>query len=199
MQFTYLFTFLFSSDTVVQGHRGNILEGLGCRPSIYNVTLAYPLLFVWSPFLCFVAAVYACLSFIAFVRLRRSRRKNIDEFFSSGYSITKDHYLRLMGFSLIPPFIMVPLLFFNLVVNIKSGVRPWISWEDTHSNFNRFDRYPASAIEANLSNYACALIEFWAFFFFFFVIQILRAKMYYVTRYIGCIVTTWPQPLVTAP
>ena len=127
---------------------------------------------MWSPFLSFVAAVYACLSFSAFLSLRR--RNTINELFSSGYSISKDYYLRLMCFSLIPPMIMVPLTFFNFINNIKHGVQPWISWEDTHSNFNRFDLYPASAVEAIPPTYACFLIELWSctgccFLFFIFL------------------------------
>jgi hypothetical protein len=36
-----------------------------------------------------------------------------------------------------------PLAGLLLIVNVKSGLRPWISWEDTHSNFNRADQFPA--------------------------------------------------------
>ena len=147
LSFWVSFIYTFPSDVVVQGHRGEIIEGIGWVSTTYNVSLAYPLAIVWPPLISFVAAIYACLSFRALLSLRR--RNTIDELFTSRYSISKDHYLRLMCFSLIPPLLMFPPTLSNLDLYIKRGPQPWISWEDTHSNFNRFDRYPAAAIEAD--------------------------------------------------
>ena len=151
------FTYAFPSDVVVQSHRGNIIEGLGCIPVINNVTLIYPLVLVWMPFLSFVAAIYACLSFRIFLSLRR--RNTIDKLFSRGYSISKDYYLRLMCFLLIPLLWTFPLTFTSFLLNIKLGPRPWISWEDTHSNFNRFESYSAAVTEGNPYLYATWMIN----------------------------------------
>ena len=166
------FTYPFPSDFVVQGHRGDIIEGIGCVPSTYNVSLAYPLYFVWPTFISFVAAIYSTLSFRAFLWHRR--RNTVDELFTSGYSISKDHYLRLMCFSLIPSLLMFPLTLFGLISNIKLGPRPWISWENTHSHFNRFDTYPEAVLKTNTCFYASWLIELWScsaccFLFFIFL------------------------------
>ena len=114
---------------------------------------------MWPPFISFVAAIYSSLSFRAFFWHRR--RNTIDELFTSGYSISKDQYLRLMCFSLIPSLLMFPLTLFCLIGNIKLGPRPWISWEDTHSNFNSFDTYPEAAIKTYPYSYAGFAIELW--------------------------------------
>ena len=165
-------TYASLSDSVVQDHRGNIIEGLGCVPVINHFTLTYPLVTVWLSFLSFVAAIYACLSFRIFLSLRR--RNTIDELFSSGYSISKDHYLRLMGFSLIPILLTFPFTLTSLIINIKFGPVPWVSWEDAHSNFNRFDSYPAAVVEADPYIYATWMINLCAclvccFLFFIFL------------------------------
>ena len=57
---------------------------------------------------------------------------------------------------------MVPLTLFALVVNIRAGPQPWISWEDTHSDFNRFDSYPAAVIAADPYIYATWVLDLWS-------------------------------------
>ena len=54
--------------------------------------------------------------------------------------------------------LMFPLTFTHLLLDITLGPRPWISWEDTHSNFNRFEFYSEAVIEANPSVYATWVI-----------------------------------------
>ncbi len=46
-------------DYIVQGHRFNILEGVGCLPEIYNTPPAYPLVFMWPPLIGCISFVYA--------------------------------------------------------------------------------------------------------------------------------------------
>ena len=169
LRFLYccLFTYALPSDVVVQSHRGNIIEGLGCIPVINNVILSYPLILVWIPFLSFVAAIYACLSFRIFLSLRR--RNTTNQLFSSGYSISKDYYLRLMGFSLVPLLVSVPLTFTSFILNIKAGPRPWISWEDTHSNFDRFESYSAEANPYVYANWMINLCGCFVCCFLFFI------------------------------
>ena len=174
LRFPYGLLLIYASPAVivVQDHRGTIIEGLGCTPVMANITLLYPLVLVWEPFLSFVAAIYACLSFRTFLSLRRPN--STDELFSSGYSISRDHYLRLMCFSLIPLLFTFPLTFSYLILYIKLGPEPWISWENTHSNFNRFEFYSAAVIKANPYLYATWMIHLCAclascFLFFIFL------------------------------
>ena len=76
--------------------------------------------------------------------------------------MSKNYYLRLMWFSLIPLLVTLPLSVYMLIINITLGVQPWISWEDTHSNFNRFDRFSAAFIEANPGVYSTYVVHLWA-------------------------------------
>lgn len=48
--------FIHISDYVVQGHRFDILEDVGCYPVIYNTLPAYFLYFMWNP-------IFGCISF----------------------------------------------------------------------------------------------------------------------------------------
>lgn len=60
-----------------------------------------------------------------------------------------------------------------LALNFKIGLRPWVSWEDTHSDFNRFDTYPfpyfqyfpAQLILINLNRYSIPVCSFIFFIF----------------------------------
>ena len=48
------------ADVVVQGHRFNIAEDIGCLPVIYVTPVAFPLVFMWPVLLGMVSFVYAC-------------------------------------------------------------------------------------------------------------------------------------------
>lgn len=49
---------------IVQGHRFNIFEDVGCYPVTWNTTPAYPLVFCWPVAIGLVSAVYCCESHI---------------------------------------------------------------------------------------------------------------------------------------
>ena len=48
-----------SIELVVEGHRFDILEEIGCIPNTYNVTLAFPLVYIWPIIISLIAAVYS--------------------------------------------------------------------------------------------------------------------------------------------
>jgi Pheromone A receptor len=56
-------------DYVVQGHRFNILEDIGCYPVIYNTLPAYFLVFMWPPLLGCVSFIYSgkCLFIVILI------------------------------------------------------------------------------------------------------------------------------------
>lgn len=47
------------ADVVVQPHRFDILEDIGCYPAIYNTLPAYFLYFMWAPLLGLASFVYS--------------------------------------------------------------------------------------------------------------------------------------------
>jgi pheromone a factor receptor len=48
-----------------------------------------------------------------------------------------------MALSSIDIFATIPLATYYMVKDVKRGVRPWISWEDTHSYYSRVIPIPA--------------------------------------------------------
>lgn len=58
-----------SPDYIVQGHRFNILEDIGCVPEIYNTPPAYPLVFMWPVLLGCISFVYAGMFPVFFTEL----------------------------------------------------------------------------------------------------------------------------------
>ena len=61
-----------STEVIVQGHRFNIFEELGCFPMTYNTPPAYPLVFCWPVVIGVISACYCCkyrvasISFISY-------------------------------------------------------------------------------------------------------------------------------------
>lgn len=56
--------FVFSIEYIVEGHRFNIYEEIGCYPATYNVTLAYPLSIVWPLVIGLASVIYCSMGFI---------------------------------------------------------------------------------------------------------------------------------------
>ncbi|KAI0946027.1 hypothetical protein AcV7_010116 [Taiwanofungus camphoratus] len=68
---------------VVQGHRFNIYEEIGCYPAIYNTLLAYFLVNWWPIVLGVISAVYCVLSLRAFAL----RRAQFNQFLAANKSL----------------------------------------------------------------------------------------------------------------
>lgn len=124
---------------IVQGHRFNIFEDIGCYPFTYNVTLAYPLVFVWPLIISVISAAYCVMTIRAFAK----RRSDFNELLSSNRNLSLGRYFRLMCLAGIELVCGIPLSCFSLYLNASGGVEPWISWQNTHSGFSRVDQVPA--------------------------------------------------------
>ncbi|KAI0060055.1 STE3-like pheromone receptor [Artomyces pyxidatus] len=126
--------------TVVQGHRYDILEDVGCIPVIYNTIPAYPLVFMWPVVIGCVSFVYAGLTLRAFLQ----RRASINDVLSATTTLNVNRYFRLMLLAFIEMTCTVPLSAYSIYIN-TSGVTlaPWISWSDTHFDFGRIDKIPS--------------------------------------------------------
>lgn len=60
------------SDVVVQPHRFDILEDIGCYPAVYNTLPAYFLYFMWPALLGAISLVYSCEFVFKGLWLRRA-------------------------------------------------------------------------------------------------------------------------------
>jgi hypothetical protein len=156
---------------VVQGHRYNLFEDLGPITDTYNVTLAYPLYLMWEPLFIILSAFFGMMN----VRIILKRRKILDVVLSLGSTnVSKDRYMRLVCFTIWGVVVHTPLATWSIIVNATQEVAPWISWENTHSNYGRieyitrfmFSILPHDVVYTSLAWWSLPLCGF-AFFVFF--------------------------------
>ncbi|KAH9856255.1 STE3-domain-containing protein [Lenzites betulinus] len=154
---------------VVQGHRYNILQELGCFPALYNTLLTYFLVDWWPLVLGLIASIYCVLSLLEFNR----RRVQFNEYLASKTSsLTLGRYFRLMALSTTSLLLMIPVSSYAIYVNATTQpLGPWISWSDTHFDFGRIEQIaavnwranPTSVVVRELNQWlspACAIIFF---------------------------------------
>nr|ANB67031.1 pheromone receptor [Agrocybe salicacicola] len=124
---------------VVQGHRYDIFEDIGCYPTTVNTPAAYPLSFVWPNVICLISVIYCILTLRAFMM----RRAQFSQFVSSNTSLSINRYFRLMCLATSEVFFTVPLSSYGLYLNITSRpIYPWKSWADIHYAWYVIDTYP---------------------------------------------------------
>jgi len=125
---------------IVQGHRFDIVEDVGCRPFTFNTPLAYPLVILPPLVIGLISGVYSVLIIRAFYL----RSVEIKAVMSTNNTITFHRYFRLMALATVDLLITIPFSAFIIYANFKFGkVSPWISWDHTHHGFSRIIQIPA--------------------------------------------------------
>ncbi|EKM52534.1 uncharacterized protein PHACADRAFT_100122 [Phanerochaete carnosa HHB-10118-sp] len=188
---------------VVQGHRFNIAEDIGCLPTIYVTPLAFPLVFMWPALLGLVSFVYASMTLRAFW----IRRVQFREVLSLSQSMSMSRYFRLMLLSCLEMALTVPLAIYTIYINVHGvPVAPWISWADTHYDFGRVLQIPAVfwradhqaviAYEMGRWIYPCAAFIFFGLFGFADeACRHYKAAFWWLVKPFGC----KPQPCKSLP
>nr|VWO99368.1 Pheromone receptor CPRa1p [Ganoderma boninense] len=145
---------------VVQGHRFNILQDIGCVPTIYNTPPAYPLVYMWPPLLACISFVYSGLTLRAFW----IRRMQFRDIIATSKSMTVSRYFRLLLLACIDMVFNVPLTVLNMWIN-NDGVRmdQWVSWSNTHYQFSHVQQIPAFIWRSNLPFHVSAELGRWIF------------------------------------
>ncbi|THH13628.1 hypothetical protein EUX98_g9699 [Antrodiella citrinella] len=145
---------------IVQGHRFNILEDIGCTPAIYNTLPAYPLVFMWPVLLSLISFVYAGLTLRAFW----VRRIQFSELVSSASSMTVNRYFRLMLLSCLTMLLNTPLSAFSIYINTHGlQLSPWVSWSDAHYNFSFVEQIPAVIWRSSVTYIVSAEMSRWIY------------------------------------
>ncbi|KDR78094.1 hypothetical protein GALMADRAFT_118997 [Galerina marginata CBS 339.88] len=125
---------------VVQGHRFDIIEGYGCRPTTY---FSIPAIFiVWIPpiLLSIAAIVYAGLALRHFMARRLTFAAHLD---ASSSALTTSRYLRLMTMAALQMVWSITVTSYALWFTVIAvPIRPWTTWSDVHSDWLRVDLYP---------------------------------------------------------
>ncbi|KAI6041179.1 STE3-domain-containing protein [Pisolithus marmoratus] len=158
---------------IVQGHRFNIFEEIGCYPATYNTPPAYALVWCWPVAIGVISAVY-CLCTIRELALRRAQFK---ELLSANRNMSSSRYFRLMGLAAIEVLGTIPIGAYIIYLNVTiSPIQSWISWANTHYDFSRVAQYPSvvwhvnhqMAVSLQMSRYLFVACAFIFIFFSFF-------------------------------
>ncbi|KAI9435849.1 pheromone A receptor-domain-containing protein [Lactarius indigo] len=155
---------------VVEGHRFDIFEEIGCFPSTYNVSLAFPLVHIWPITISTITAVYCVLT----IRLIWKSSQQLKEIQGSNKNVNHSRYMRLIALSSVQLLLILPLSIFALYINSHIiPVQRWISWEDTHFDYSRVVQFPSVAWRADTLHQAGIEASRWivipcAFVFFAF-------------------------------
>ncbi|EGO28760.1 hypothetical protein SERLADRAFT_434660 [Serpula lacrymans var. lacrymans S7.9] len=179
-----LFPLIFIAlQYIVQGHRFDIYEDVGCYPFIYNTALAFVLSDIWPIIIGIISAVYCCLSLHAFYR----RRAQFNEFLSKNASLTISRYFRLMALAMTEIVCTIPLASFMIWLNATAQpVEPWVSWQNTHYDFSRVAQYPSILWTRNYLLVVAMQLTRWfvvvcAFIFFAYFGFAAEARRHYIT------------------
>ncbi|KAJ7085486.1 pheromone receptor Rcb3 B45 [Mycena belliarum] len=166
---------------IVQGHRYDILEDIGCYPTTYNTVPAYPLIFLWPNVMNVVSGTYSILTIRAFMK----RRAQFNQFLSSNAALTANRYFRLMALATIELVCNTPISSYGLYLNVtQSPIQPWISWANTHFDFFTIEQVPAIFWRANHNSVVAIELSRWsqifcAFLFFGFFGFAAEARKHY--------------------
>nr|QQL12040.1 mating-type protein STE3.1 [Hypsizygus marmoreus] len=159
---------------IVQGHRYNIWEDIGCYPTTVNTPAAYPLSFLWPNVIGLVSAIYCIMTLRAFMK----RRAQFSQFLSSANStLTVNRYFRLMSLATVELLFNTPISTYGLYLNITtSPIYPWKSWSDIHFDYFTIDTFPGvlwrnspiQVVTLELSRWSLVFCAFLFFGFFGF-------------------------------
>jgi hypothetical protein len=149
------------------------------------VTLAFPLFMIWDPLLCIIAAVYCILT----IRVILVRRKEFDAVLASGSNVNKDKYVRLLCLAAVSVVLHLPLSLWVITLNATAyEVYPWISWDDTHTDFGRIAYInrlimqisPSAAVQVSVAIWAVWISAVGYFVFFGFGEEAVRHYREYI-------------------
>ncbi|THH33299.1 hypothetical protein EUX98_g913 [Antrodiella citrinella] len=160
---------LMALHYVVQGHRFDIVEALGCQPAVYY---SVPAVFiVWFPplLLSVLTLIYSSLALYHFFRQRITFASHLS---SSNSSLNTNRYLRLMAMAVTEIVWGTSLNAVAMYDNIAPGLRPWTNWADVHSDFGRIATYrlfelPPQYLQQMLIIWWAMPVSAYIFFIFF--------------------------------
>ncbi|KAF8656121.1 hypothetical protein AX16_002759 [Volvariella volvacea WC 439] len=139
---------------IVQSHRFDILEDIGCHAVIYNTPPAYPLILLWPFLLGTLSSIYSALTLRAFWLHKSLLRQHLSPSPSSTInispSLTLSRYRRLILLSLLDITFTLPLSIYTLYIANKGvALSPYTSWRSVHHDFSHVGQYSAEMWRAD--------------------------------------------------
>lgn len=145
-------TLVMILHVVVQGHRYDIIQRIGCIPAVYFSLPAIFLMSIWPPILMGIAAVYGGTFHVSCALRRRShlggavlalrlflvRRYQFAKLLESSKSaLTTSRFLRLIALAGLQIAFSLPIRLLVLVLNTQNNaIAPYESWAIVHEDFN---------------------------------------------------------------
>ena len=137
-----------------QGHRFNILEGVGCVEAYPNTFLSILLNTSWPIPIGLASAVFAFLA----LRGALDRTRDLKLLQVVEPDLSTSCYYRLMALAAANILFTIPLAIYMIVTNLSEGLYPYRGFADLHSNFGRVESMAAIAWRQNAT--AVSLINF---------------------------------------
>ena len=179
------------TELIVEGHRFDIFEEIGCYPNVFNTLPSLVITQIWPLIILTAAAVYSCVlgslglsrSYTAHhisglnIRVFWKSSRLAREVLGSNKSPNQSRYVRLIALSATQLLWLLPEAIFSIYYNTHIVImHPWISWEDTHFNYSAVDQFPSfawrsipgAALALEGYRWSCVLAAFSFFAFFGF-------------------------------
>ncbi|TCD61605.1 a-factor receptor [Steccherinum ochraceum] len=128
----------FISIWFLQGHRYDIMEGIGCMPAVPATWVSQLLSASW-PLVIGVAS--ACYSVRTVIILSR-RRRMIKKLLTPNKHLNMDRYLRLLIMAYLELLCTIPMSIYVLVFNSTQAIYEYRGLTDLHLGFDRVRQYP---------------------------------------------------------
>ncbi|KIK89782.1 hypothetical protein PAXRUDRAFT_831769 [Paxillus rubicundulus Ve08.2h10] len=152
---------------VVQGHRFNIFEQIGCYPATMNTLPAYFLVFMWPLLVGLISMVYAACTF----RLALIQKSRLREMLHTGCSMSAGRYWRLMALCTTEIIFTVPLSLYAIIMNaVSKPPMPYVSWVYIHWGFSAIGQYPSVAWQTSPASIASLEVTRWCLVLCAFVV-----------------------------
>lgn len=124
---------------IVQGHRMDIYEEIGCLPNSYN-SVPSMIIITIPPLVMAIISLFSAGSIIFhFIRHRLTFATCLH---SSPFSISVSRYIRLLALSAVVVPWEMGMDIFLLQYNISLGLNPYSSWASVHEDFSRVRHLP---------------------------------------------------------
>ncbi|KAJ7164153.1 STE3-domain-containing protein [Mycena filopes] len=145
---------------IVQGHRYNIFEDIGCLGETFETPVAIVLFHLPPLLVGCISAVYCVLSIKSFYRSRAQFKELLS---SHNANLNLNRYIRLMALASTDLLLTIPLSSLTLFINARVvGLAPYVSWADTHSNFSRVVSVPGIFWRSDVWTVASLEVTRWA-------------------------------------
>ncbi|KAF8239214.1 fungal pheromone STE3G-protein-coupled receptor [Tricholoma matsutake] len=132
-------TLIMALHYIVQGHRFDIIEEYGCRPTTYFSVLAIFIQYIPPLVLSAASMVYSALALRHFMLRRISFAAHLQ---NSNSALTTSRYLRLMLMAVVQMLWSAIVTSYTLwFTTISIPIRSWTNWADVHSDWLRIDLY----------------------------------------------------------